>query len=207
MQFDPSKIYLTAHWADRIFSYPFSLMEGSFPFDSRLPTVLYTGRISKEKGVMELPGIMRLIRSVIPEVRLIVAGTGPAEEALRMEMPDACFLGWVDRETLPVLFRSCDLLLLPSRFDTFSCVVLEALACGLPVIAYNSKGPKDIIRDAVNGYLVGNKEEMAGKAIDYFLSPDQQKEMKKAALQRAEDYQPGKILDQLLKDTGILSYR
>ena len=118
-------------------------------------------------------------------------------------MPDAFYLGWVSQETLPALFRAADLLLLPSRFDTFSCVVLEALSCGLPVVAYNTKGPKDILEDSVSGYLVETGDEMAGKVVRFFLDPAIREKMKQAAFMRAKEYHAGKIMDRLLQDTGL----
>ncbi|MEI7662310.1 MAG: glycosyltransferase [Bacteroidota bacterium] len=204
MGFDPSQVFLTAHWVDGIFSETASGMCRNLPFDNQKPVVLYAGRISKEKGVMELPGIIRKVRSVFPEIQVVIAGTGPAEDELKRLMPDAYYLGWVAQETLPALFRASDILLLPSRFDTFSCVVLEALSCGLPVVAYNTKGPKDILEDSVNGYLVETEEEMAGKVVRFFIDPSIRANMKQAAFLRAKEYQAGKIMDRLLQDTGLL---
>ena len=205
MGFDPAHVFLTAHWADQAFTGVSNGNHREFPFNKEMPVVLYTGRISKEKGVMELPGIVRMIRAVIPEVRMVVAGTGPAEEELKMAMPDAFYLGWVDQEAIPDLFCSADILLLPSRFDTFSCVVLEALSCGLPVVAYNTKGPKDILEDSVSGYLVETDEEMAGKVVRFFLDPDTQCEMKVAAIRRSKAYRAEEIMDRLLQDAGLMN--
>ncbi|MFZ4562340.1 MAG: glycosyltransferase [Bacteroidales bacterium] len=205
MGFDPSRVFLTAHWADRIFSELSDRRQTPLPFRTEAPVVLYTGRISKEKGVLELPEIFRLIRSVFPEVQLVIAGTGPAEEELKKAIPEAFYLGWIERENLPSLFQASDILLLPSRFDTFSCVVLEALSCGLPVIAYNTKGPKDILEDNVNGYLVETGEEMAGKVVEFFLNPAMQIEMKDAATHRAEEYLADRIMNRLLQDTGLIA--
>ena len=205
MGFDPAHVFLTAHWADRAFTGVSNSNHREFPFNKEMPVVLYTGRISKEKGVLELPGIIRMIRTVIPEVQMVVAGTGPAEEELKTVMPDACYLGWVDREVIPDLFKSADILLLPSRFDTFSCVVLEALSCGLPVVAYNTKGPKDILEDSVNGFLVETDEEMAGKVVGFFLDPGKRYEMKLAAIRRSKAYQAEVIMDRLLQDAGLMN--
>ncbi|MEI6683709.1 MAG: glycosyltransferase [Bacteroidota bacterium] len=205
MGFDPARVFLTAHWVDGIFSELPPLVPVTLPFDSRKPVVLYTGRISREKGVLELPGIIGMARSVFPEIQVVIAGTGPAEEELKRLLPDACYLGWVGQETLPALFRAADILLLPSRFDTFSCVVLEAMSCGLPVVAYNTKGPKDIIEDSVSGYLVETSEEMAGKVVAFLFDQPNQEKMKEAALGRAEAYQAGQIMDRLLQDTGLLA--
>jgi len=204
MGFDPAKVFLTSHWVDGIFSDPLSSAKDILPFDNQQPVVFFAGRISKEKGVMELPAIMQMIRSVFPEIQLVIAGTGPAEEELKTILPEAIYLGWVGREYLSALFRAADILLLPSRFDTFSCVVLEALSCGLPVVAYNTKGPKDILEDSVSGYLVETNEEMAGKVVRFFLDPYMQTKMKQAAFKRAEAYEAGKIMDRLLQNTGLI---
>ncbi len=204
MGFDPSRVFMTAHWADPAFSALSSGITVVHPFNRQKPVILYTGRISREKGIMELPAIMGMVRSSIPGARLVVAGTGPAEEELKTALPDAAYLGWVEQESLADLFEAADILLLPSRFDTFSCVVLEALTCGLPVVAYNTKGPRDILEDSVSGYLVETPEEMAGRVVEFFLDPGQQMRMKQAAFKRAETYRADKIMDRLLSDTGLI---
>jgi glycosyltransferase involved in cell wall biosynthesis len=210
MGLDPSRVFLTAHWADEMFAQ----LQGDrgdvqqvnwIQYDALKPVILYAGRVSKEKGVLELPGIFRKIRAVLPEVQMVIAGTGPAENELREAMPEATYLGWVERELLPSLYGSADLLLLPSRFDTFSCVVLEALSCGLPVVAYNTKGPKEILEDSKTGFLVESGEEMAGKVVGYFLDPGLWPVMRKAAFHRAGDYNAGQIMDRLLSDLGLRS--
>lgn len=204
MGFDSSHVFLTAHWADKFFCDTLPFDQIQLPFNPEGPVMLYTGRISKEKGVMELPGVVGMVRSVLPEIQMVIAGTGPAEMELKRALPEAFYLGWVSHEHLPALFKASDILLLPSRFDTFSCVVLEALSSGLPVAAYNAKGPKDILEDSVSGFLAGNAEEMAGKVIGFFLDPSIRKEMKLAARSRAEAYQAEDIMDRLLQDTGLM---
>ncbi|MCK9203384.1 MAG: glycosyltransferase [Bacteroidales bacterium] len=203
MGFDPSRVFLTAHWADRIFTDPLTTCPVISPFNINAPAILYAGRLSKEKGVSDIRAIFSMVRLIIPEMQIIVAGTGPCEEELKQSIPDALFLGWVNHEAMPSLFHSADIMLLPSRFDTFSCVTLEALSCGLPVAAYNTKGPKDIIQDSVNGFLAETPEELAGKIIGYFLFPDLRLKMKKAARLRAEDYHAEPIMDKLLHDIGL----
>ncbi len=203
MGFEPSRVFLSAHWTDAQFT---ELPDGhytDYPFNIQRPVMLYAGRLSQEKGVLELPGIFWMVRTIFPEVQLVIAGTGPAGEELQILIPEATFLGWVSHDAMPALFHVADLLLLPSRFDTFSCTALEALGCGLPVVAYNIQGPKDIIQHAVNGFLVETPEEMAGKAVEYFLDPALRLHMKKAALQRAKEYQAGPIMDRLLQDIGV----
>lgn len=224
---DPSRVFLTAHWADGIFQGAGGMVSENdrptkrinleaqnrssklydakgWDFDPVLPVLLFTGRLSREKGVMELPGIFRMVRTVLPEVQLVIAGTGPAEAELKNTLPEAVYTGWVDHHDLPELYRMADILILPSRFDTFSCVVLEAMSCGLPVVAYRTKGPGDIINDGVNGFLAVTAEEIAGKVIGYFLDRSQAERMKNEAILRAGEYRPEEIMDRLLTDIGII---
>ncbi|MGY8873220.1 MAG: glycosyltransferase, partial [Pseudomonadales bacterium] len=133
--------------------------------------------------------------------------TGLAAKQLQIVLPEATFLDWVDKADLPALYRRADLLLLPSRFDTFGCVVLEALTCGLPVIAYHCKGPKDIIEDKVSGYLVENSQEMAKAIIDYCRNPAIQTEMQNAAILRSQQFKPEIIMTELLKNAQISAFQ
>ncbi len=205
MSLEPDQVKMTAHWADE----PFRLIENKMaeivPNDKKAPTIVYAGRLSKEKGVLELPEIVGQIRKNHPELRLMIAGTGPEEKTLKEQMPEADFLGWVDKADLPGLYSSCDLLLLPSKFDTFSLVVLEAMSCGLPVIAYKAKGPKDIIIDNKNGFLVKSRDDFAEKASTYLKTPESHAPMRREAIRRAQEYSARDIMTQLLTDTGLTS--
>lgn len=203
MRFDPSRILMTAHWADEVFS----LQNTGKPDNTNSgvvgPVILFAGRISQEKGVFELPVIFRKVRESIPNLRMLIAGTGPVENTLKIAFPQAEYTGWIEHSNLAEIYAAADLLILPSRFDTFSCVVLEALSCGLPVIAYKTKGPKDIVQDSVNGFLVETQEEMSEQIIEFFSDKNLQNSFKKAAITRADDYTADKILNQLLQDIEI----
>ena len=202
MGLEKSKVHLTAHWVDDVFI-PEIPEKKSFGLSSHDKVLLYTGRLSHEKGVLDIPYILDKVKSVIPEVKMIFAGTGPAEDELKRLMPEATFLGWVNHDELPKIYSSADLLILPSKFDTFSCVVLESLSCGLPVVAYKSKGPKDLIQHKESGYLVPNKIEMAARIIEHFSDDKIQYIMKENAVVRSKDYHPGRIMDQFLKDVKL----
>ncbi len=167
--------------------------------------VLFTAcRISKEKGVLELPEIYRRAKQAIPELRLVIAGTGPAEAKLRDALPEATFLGWVDAERIAELYAGLDLFLFPSKFDTFGNVILEAFARGMPVLAYNCKGPKEIVEHDRSGYLVNTREEMSAQIIEHFRNAARHADMRQAALRRVEDYQAGPIMRQFMHDLGLL---
>ena len=197
MGIEQNQVFLTRHWADPCFINPPHLPTAA---DARPPVILYAGRLSDEKGVMDLPLVWEQIQAACPNAELWIAGSGPSREKLETALPDAHFLGWVGRESLAAVYADSDLLLLPSRFDTFGCVVLEAMGCGVPVIAYKEKGPKDIIRHEIDGFLTENADEMAEAAIRYLANPSLQRQMKLAASQRNHDYQPAQILLQMLHD-------
>ncbi len=205
MALDKSAVFQTAHWPGNHFKPMKSSKTRLFGFDEKSPVVLFAGRLSQEKGVMDLPGIYLAIKKKIPNIRMVVAGSGPAEKALKKIMPDATYLGWMDPSALPEIYSSADILLLPSSFDTFSCVVVEAMSCGLPVIAFNSKGPKDIIGNGVNGYLVSDKEAMIERVLEYLNNPSGNSEMAAAALKRSKDFKAGPIILNLLNKTGLNS--
>jgi glycosyltransferase involved in cell wall biosynthesis len=203
MGFHPDSVHPTAHWADEKF-YPREDVRTTLSnIQVGDKVVLFTGRVSHEKGVMELPEILNELRKTFPEIKLVIAGTGPAERELREAIPEAIFLGWVDHSDLPIIYSSADILVLPSKFDTFSCVVLEALSCGLPVIAYKTKGPKDIIEDGINGYLVNSNQGFILKLKEYFSDVSLQKTFRTKALERALKYNKEKIIQDLLYNVGI----
>ena len=195
-----AKVFSTHHWIDA--PQPPCVIRAFKP--NQPPILLYVGRISEEKGVFELPDILARIRMRYPEAQLWIAGSGPAQKQLSIVLPDATFFGWVDREALSKLYMDADLLILPSRFDTFGYVVLEAMSHGMPVIAYNCKGPKDIIQHNISGYLVDNYDEIAESVIDYQeKSPAEQKTMHQSAIKRCLDYEPNRIMQQLMQDMGL----
>jgi glycosyltransferase involved in cell wall biosynthesis len=203
MGFNPESVFPTAHWADATFIPSLNTKAERFGIQAGSPVILFAGRISLEKGVMELPEIMKGIKEILPDVKLVIAGTGPAENELREAIPEANFLGWVNHDDLAGLYSSADILILPSKFDTFSCVVLESLSCGLPVIAYKIKGPKDIILDGVNGYLVDTPDEFVQKITGYLLDKEVQATFRENALIRAKQFDKEIILTQFLNQVGL----
>ncbi len=203
MKMDESRVFLTAHWVDEIFSPKKVSKKEVFGLEENTPVLLFAGRLSIEKGIMELPAIYRQVIQTIPNLKMVIAGNGPAVGKLKEKFPEAIFTGWIDHDKLPDLFSASDLLILPSRFDTFSCSVLEALSCGLPVIAYNTKGPKDIIQHGVCGFLANDSNQMAKEIIAFFKDATLRTLMRKAAFDRGKTYNAEAIFGQLLDNVGM----
>jgi glycosyltransferase involved in cell wall biosynthesis len=203
MNFAEDKVCLTAHWADAIFKPKKVSKKEALGIDDNRPVMLYVGRVSKEKGVLELPQIYKTVKKSHPDLALLVVGQGPAYEQLKEELPEGFYLDWVARERLPAIYSAADILVFPSKFDTFSCTVLESLTCGLPVIAYKTKGPKDIIDDGVCGYLVKTEEKMCEKIIAYLSKPQIQTDFRKSAIKHAKKYNVNRILERFVGDVGL----
>jgi glycosyltransferase involved in cell wall biosynthesis len=197
-------VFQTAHWASESFRRMPQLRRSSIAGLKKEDVVLlYAGRLSEEKGVFELPAVYAAARHANPRVRLVFAGTGPAESKLRELLPEAVFLGWQPQTSLCELYNRADLLLLPSTFDTFGCVVLEAMSCGLPVCAYAVKGPADIVDHGVSGFLARTPEDFVGAVALFAAEPEAYEPMRAQAFLRSTDYQPHKIMSAMLKDLGF----
>ena len=117
-------------------------------------TVLYAGRLTREKGADLLADAFLEARERDPRLHLALAGGGPEEHVLRARLgAHATFLGWLDGDALAAAYASADIFLFASRTDTFGQVLLEAQASGLPVVAVDEGGPMSIVTDAVTGRL------------------------------------------------------
>ena len=119
------------------------------------------------------------------------------------QLPDAVFLGWQNKQQLAELYLTLDLFIFPSKFDTFGNVILESFVHGMPTLAYNTKGPKDIIQHNVNGYLVDTIDDMSDKIIEFYSNDSHRKQMKKNAVIRANEYQAEPIMHQFMTDLNL----
>jgi glycosyltransferase involved in cell wall biosynthesis len=125
------------------------------------PILLHVGRLAAEKNVDVALRAAREARKKIPAVRTIVVGDGPRRAALEREFPEARFVGMQTGDALAAHYASADLFLFPSLSDTFGNVTLEALASGLPVVAFDIAAASDFVTDGVDGYLLDPGDETA----------------------------------------------
>ncbi|MBK5006088.1 glycosyltransferase family 1 protein [Pseudomonas sp. S32] len=117
--------------------------------------VLHVGRLAVEKNLGLLAPSMHALQQAHPQcrLRLIVVGDGPQRAALQQQMPDAIFCGAQRGEALAEHYASGDLFLFPSLTETFGNVVLEAMASGLAVVAYDEAAAAQHIRHGHSGAL------------------------------------------------------
>ncbi len=123
------------------------------------PLLLFAGRLTTQKGVDVLLRMLGGERLRPVPWRLEIAGTGPQLPAYRQIAEDlglasrVTFLDWVPREQLRRRYREADLFVFPSRYEGMPNVVLEAAACGLPVVGTRIAGTEEIVVDGTTGFL------------------------------------------------------
>ena len=133
---------------------PARLNDGSGP-DRRL---LYVGRVAAEKNIeaflsLDIPG------------KKVVVGDGPSRSDLQKKYPQADWLGYLHGSELAREYAKADVFVFPSKTDTFGIVLLEAMACGVPVAAYPVAGPIDIVQPGVTGALEFDLKTAVEKAL------------------------------------------
>lgn len=133
--------------------------EGREMIKEERPVFLYVGRVAVEKNIeafleLDLPGVK------------YVVGDGPAREALMRKYPDVVFPGVKKGVELAQYFSAADVFVFPSRTDTFGLVMLEALACGVPVAAYPVPGPLDVIGPKGPGSLDEDLASACRRALE-----------------------------------------
>jgi glycosyltransferase involved in cell wall biosynthesis/predicted metal-dependent phosphoesterase TrpH len=129
--------------------------------------VMYSGRITREKGAELLAEAFLRACTREPRLHLLLAGGGPEQERLRERVGSehTTFLGWLSGSDLARAYASADIFLFPSATDTFGQVILEAQASGLPVIAVAEGGPRSLIEHRVSGLLCAADADALAEAV------------------------------------------
>ena len=125
---------------------------------NKKPILLNVGRVSVEKNLEEF------LKIDLPYEKWIV-GDGPAFKELKKKYPKVIFYGAKNKEELEYYYNKADVFVFPSKTDTFGLVLLEAMACGLPVAAFPVSGPLDVIGNSNAGILNPNLKEACKKAL------------------------------------------
>jgi len=160
--------------------------------------------ISNFRGVKRVDDVVRIFARIVQHVpaRLLLVGDGPD----RVKVQDlAAQLGIADRilflgkqNSVAELLSCTDLFLLPSESEAFGLVALEAMACGVPVIATDVGGIPEVVDHGESGYLapIGDVEAMADAAIPLLADAATWKEFSAAARRGAERYSSGRVVSQ-----------
>lgn len=165
--------------------------------------VLYVGRHSPEKRL----DLIRDPLASVPGARLAMVGGGPSHEQLKKHFRGTrtTFPGFMRGEELVDAYRAADVFLFPSTTETFGLVALEAMACGVPVIAANTGGVLDIIRDGENGLLFNPERPAEIGALLRRLQqqPALRERLAEQGLQHARSRSWQSTMDQLIDYYGV----
>lgn len=123
--------------------------------------LLFVGRLAPEKNLQALVQAWPALLAARPGLRLVLVGDGPSRAALQAQLPDAVFAGLQRGADLAAHYASADLFFFPSLTETFGNVVPEAMASGLPVVAYDCAAAAQLLRTGESGWLAAPGDEAA----------------------------------------------
>ncbi|TXH34074.1 MAG: glycosyltransferase family 1 protein [Burkholderiaceae bacterium] len=162
--------------------------------------VLYVGRVAPEKNLALLEQAFAAVRARQPRARLVLVGDGPALPQLRVRMPDAVCVGAQTGVLLAEHYASADLFIFPSLTETYGNVVAEALASGLPVVAYRDAAAHELIEHRVHGWLAepGDEPGFVAGALALAESPALRASLHLAARARVDSLAWRAIVERLV---------
>ena len=160
------------------------------------PCIVVTRNLEK---IYDIPLAIRVlghIKSDYPHARLVIAGSGPELDALQaiaheLALGDAVtFTGRVDSANMPALYAKADCMINPSTVDNMPNSLLEAFACGVPVVSTNAGGIPDMVEDGVSALLspIGDDLAMARNVLRVLGDPDLAATMRQAGKAEANKY-------------------
>jgi len=174
----------------------------------RLPeTIVYAGRLHPTKGVDILLKALAIVKKKFPYTKLIILGDGPSKQELleltrKLNLTEnVIFKGIVPPEEVLDWFSKAQFSVVPSLHEAFGLVVIEAMKTATPVIASNTDGPAEIIRDGIDGFLfpIKNHQKLAEKMIYLLKNPLKAREMGINAFERVKNnFNLEKITDDLI---------
>lgn len=189
---EPSR-YVPFHGVDCSLFHPDNQSLDPIPNDHR-PTLLFVGRMAKEKSVNELFEMIRIVRRDVPDAHLTILGGGPEQHrvaALAAENPDAVtFRGEAFGDQLRGWYARADVFVNPSASENFCTTNLEALASGTPLVAVSAGGNVEQVREGYNGYLVepGDPGAMARRVTEVLRNDELRSAMSKNAREFATQF-------------------
>jgi glycosyltransferase involved in cell wall biosynthesis len=138
-----------------------------------VPAIGFLGRLVMEKGLDVFSDAIDTLKKRQVRHSVMIVGDGPAREWLQGRLPDAVFTGFQGGSDLGRAVASMDMLFNPSITETFGNVTLEAMACGVPVIAAKATGSENLVGDHVTGRLIkpGAVSTFADALGDYCVDP------------------------------------
>jgi glycosyltransferase involved in cell wall biosynthesis len=161
----------------------------------------FVGRLSEQKAPERLLGAFNRIAADLPQAELVVIGFGPLEAEMRDVIGRS---GLADRIHLtaalpgPEAMQAFDILVMPSRYEAMSYVMLEAAAAGLPMILADVGGASTVVDSGENGFIVANDDDVTelARRMRELALPQGYQAAHAAALARKDDYSLDKMVDE-----------
>lgn len=172
--------------------------------------ILFVGRLEKRKGLGDLLRAYRLMRERVNNARLVIVGDGPlrgnAESFIqRHRLPDVVMAGYVPDTVLPRYYDSADIFCAPATGrESFGIVLLEAMACALPVVATEVPGYMSVLEPGQDSLTVRPKSwrELAGALVILARDPELRRRMGAAGVVKAQRYSWASVAEQVLEVYG-----
>ncbi len=176
------------------------------PFEEKEKVVLAVGRLSHEKGFDRLLAIWKEFSEKHPDWVLHLVGDGAEKQALfdyakKLKLDSVIFTGALPHEKVLDEMRKASIYAMTSRSEGFPFVMLEALFCGLPTVAFDVRvAPRAIIQNGESGFLVpdGEISSFASSLSELAEKEEKRKIMSENSLKRAEDFTEEKIIEKWL---------
>lgn len=170
-------------------------------FVNKKLNVVFVGRLEKRKGVIYLLQAFGNIRKEFTGVRLIIVGDGVEKNDLvtyvrQHKIPDVFFVGAVSDQMLANYYRTADICVFPALYgESFGIVLLEAMACGKPIVAFANPGYKEILKDQAEDCLVEPKdvEGLAKKVSILLNNSSKRKDLGEWGKEEAQKYTWDKV--------------
>ena len=160
---DSSKIYLVNLGFDPIRFYPKKIYSPSFPKPLR---IIYTGIITKRKGVHLMSNVAKRLQHL--SIEWVFVGSNDDALDCINGLPNSRHIPYLEHDELVREFHASDVFILPSYLDSWGMVVIEAMACGLPVIVTENTGAKDAVTDDSGFIIPINDEDALMDKVLYF---------------------------------------
>jgi 1,4-alpha-glucan branching enzyme len=174
---------------------------------SNIYHLVSAARLTEQKGMTYLLDVVKQLTDQGFPISLDVAGTGPMLSQLQKEVKrlginkNVTFLGFMEKTALSRLFQKADLFINTSIYEPFGLVVIESMACGLPVISFSQGGIKEIIHHQKDGILVppADTKTMTAEIIKCLRNERSLRRMRKLARTTATLYDWQRIVKKLEK--------
>lgn len=180
--------------------------EAAEPAPLKNKTVLAVGRLCYQKGFDRLVEVWDKVASQVPDWKLEIIGGGEDEEKLRhyiesKGLADRIIIRSAKSDEMPKIYRDASIYVMTSRYEGLPMALLEAQAVGLPIVSFDCKcGPKDIVTDGEDGYLVneGDIDTMAQRLIRLMTDEDLRIEMGANAFRNSDRFSESVVMLQWL---------